>query len=130
MPLSVLVPEEVAFAFAVPQANVRMPAAAVFLVVPLGHKGGSQTHLMADFFDTRFKEHSFVSGSHRIVIANVHLIHARAMFAIVAFDLNAIIAHVTRNAPQQALIRAGLANGVTVEARTEWQQIRAKVFFT
>ena len=57
VPFGSFVPEHVALPVAVPQAQVRVPAAAVFLVVPLGHKRGGQSHLVADLFDAVLEEH-------------------------------------------------------------------------
>ena len=130
MPLGILVPEEIAFAAEIPQANVGMPAAAIFLVIPLRHKGRRQSHLVTDFFHARLEEHGFVAGGERVIIAQVHLIHAGAVFAVVPLDKDAVVAHHTCNAAQQVFVSTRLADGVTVEAGIEWQQVRPVVFFT
>src|SRR5205807_8294510 len=55
MSLGALFPEEVAFQVAVPQAHMRMAAAAIFLIIPLCHERGTKTHLVADFLYARLE---------------------------------------------------------------------------
>jgi len=95
---SVSIPEQVPFLIAIPQAHVRVAAAAVFLVIPLRHEGSSEAHLVADFLDARLEEHGVIARGERTGVMNVHLVHARAMLAIVALDGDAVIAHHAGNA--------------------------------
>src|SRR5713226_2868132 len=128
--LCALVPEEIAFQAAIPQAYMRMPTASIFLVIPLGHEGCRQTHLVTNFFDAGFEEHCSIASLQSIGIADVHLVHTGSMFAVVAFDIDIAVAHHTSDASQQMIIGAGLADGVAVVARIQWGQVWPKVLFS
>src|SRR5437588_12258196 len=117
MPLGTLVPEHVMFQIAIPEAHMGVPTAPIFLVIPLGHKAGSEPHLVTNFLDARFEKHGCIASSDATGIAYVHLIHAWPVPAIVPLDLHTMVAHHTGNPAQQVVIGACLANGVTVKAR-------------
>src|SRR5258708_12414748 len=109
---------------------MRMPTASIFLVIPLGHEGCRQTHLVTNFFDAGFEEHCSIASLQSIGIADVHLVHTGSMFAVVAFDIDIAVAHHTSDASQQMIIGAGLADGVAVVARIQWGQVWPKVLFS
>src|SRR5579885_1193715 len=125
-----LVPEKIALAFAVPQAHMRVATATIFLVVPLGHEGCGIAHLVADFFHASLEKHGLVSRGDSLIIAQVHLVHARAMLAVVAFDKDSRIAHHTSNTAKQGIVGARLADGIAVKAGVERSQIGTEIFFT
>src|SRR5258708_20996341 len=107
--LCALVPEEIAFQAAIPQAYMRMPTASIFLVIPLGHEGCRQTHLVTNFFDAGFEEHCWIAILQSIAISPVHLLHTASMFAVVPFNLDLPVAHHPTDASQQMLIGPRLA---------------------
>ncbi len=82
---------------------------------------------MADFLDARLEEHGVIARGECAGIMNVHLVHAGAMLAIVAFDFDAMIAHHAGNAAQQVIVGARLADRVTVKAGVQGCQIRAEI---
>ena len=106
-----------------------MPAATVLLVIPLRHEASSEAHLVANLFDARFEKHSVVTGRKDVRIANIHLVHTGAVFAVVALHLDAMVAHHVGDTSQQVVVSACLADGITVHARVEGRQVRAKVLF-
>src|SRR5260221_9430343 len=91
-----------------------MPTASIFLVIPLGHEGCRQTHLVTNFFDAGFEEHCSIASLQSIGIADVHLVHTGSMFAVVAFDIDIAVAHHTSDASQQMIVGAGLADGEAI----------------
>src|SRR5438876_8453994 len=95
MPLSAPVPEKVLFQIAIPEAHMGVPTAPIFLVIPLGHKAGSEPHLVTNFLDARFEKHGSITSSDGIGITYVHLIHAWPVLAIVLFNLHTMVAHHT-----------------------------------
>jgi len=48
-------PEDIVFLVAIPQAHVGVPAAAILLVIPLGHKAGEPDPVVTNFFDACFE---------------------------------------------------------------------------
>src|SRR5260370_12409990 len=102
--LCALVREEIAFQAAIPQAYMRMPTASIFLVIPLGHEGCCQTHLVTNFFDAGFEEHCSIASLQSIGIADVHLVHTGSMFAVVAFDIDIAFTHHTTHSSHQLLV--------------------------
>src|SRR5260370_8438460 len=126
MVLRDLVPEEIAFQAAIPQAYMRMPTASIFLVIPLGHEGCCQTHLVTNFFDSGFEEHRSIASLQSIGIADVHLVHTGSMFAVVALDIDITVTHHTSTPPQQMIVVPRLAVGVAFLPRIPWCHVCPK----
>src|SRR5689334_8145826 len=116
MPLSALIPEEIALAVHIPQTHMRMSTAAIFLIVPLRHKRGQVAILEADLFDTRFKKQRTIRRPQRITIAHIDLIHTWTMFAVVALNLYTILTHQTHDLADQMIISCRMTDHITISA--------------
>ena len=98
-------------------------AAAVHAVGVLRHErrhgAGPREHLLG----RALEQHAAVGGFEGAGIAQVHLVHALAVLAVVALDLDAVGVHLAAQPADDLIVDAGVADRVAVEAGVE----RAKV---
>src|SRR5690348_311104 len=99
-----------------------MPATTIFLIVPLGHKAGSDSLLVADLFDACLEKHGIICRCKSTCIAQIHLIHTRPMLAIISLDFDAMATHCASNTTQERVIGTGLTNGIAVQTRFKGSQ--------
>ena len=78
-------------------------------------------------FDPLLKSMPRSAASRRVAVAKVHLVHALAVLAVVAFDLDAVRVHVAAQAADNVVVDAGVADRVAVEAGV--QRRRSLKFF-
>src|SRR5579872_358585 len=96
----------------VPEALMQVSAAAVLCIVPFGHKAGGQILLHADLFRPIAEEHRAVGGDQWRSVAQVHLIHAGTMLAVVALDVDAALVHQSSDFSDDELVPTGAIDAI------------------
>src|SRR5258708_39820830 len=107
----------------VPEALVQVTAVTVFPGEGLGHEARRQPFEPAELFRAVAKEQRAVGGLESRRMANVHLVHAFAVLAVIALDGHAVRIHLPAQPSDDELVAGGPVQAVTARGGAERREV-------